>query len=316
VLAFVNASLKSDWKVDPVAVRCTSMTTVPERVAAPARLLRACRDVYLAAWDEGLAETREGSAAHIDFGTAEAGPDGPWPDWLAPQTRTMAVTLVRQQADLCVSVGTLMEAGEIFEPIYSLARSAFEFGARAFWLLEPDTTLRERCARGRLMELTSLHHLKDAARYRPDQVAAAGDIASLKTSWKALTNSVRGMFADLDLAESGKWSVEGVRYESWTDVAGRWLERSGASVDGRWLYKHLSVRAHPQGLIATPGLGVGAEGQTIRSVSIEEIGRLAFVLLVPFWLSLSTITSYHGLASGAVAALEGELREHFPSAFA
>jgi hypothetical protein len=40
------------------------------------------------------------------------------------------------------------------------------------------------------------------------------------------------------------------------------------------------------------------------------------VLLVPFWLSLSTVTSYHGLASGAVAALEGELREHFPSAFA
>ncbi|MFI6163874.1 hypothetical protein ACIA59_28470 [Micromonospora haikouensis] len=177
----------------------------------------------------------------------------------------MAVTLVRQQADLCVSVGILMEAGEIFEPIYSLARSAFEFGARAFWLLEPDTTLRERCARGQLMELTSLHHLKDAARYRPDQAAAAGDIASLKTSWKALTESVRGMFADLDLAESGKWSVEGVRYESWTDVAGRWLERSGASVDGRWLYKHLSVRAHPQGLITTPGLGVGAEGQTIRS---------------------------------------------------
>lgn len=134
--------------------------------------------------------------------------------------------------------------------------------------------------------------------------------------WRVLKKSVQGMFDDVDLAEAGSWSVEGVRYESWTEVAGRWLEQSGASVDGRWLYKHLSVRAHPQGLIATPGLGVGAEGQTIRSVSVDEIGRLAFVLLVPFWLSLSTITSYHGLASGAVAALEGELREHFPSAFA
>jgi len=297
-------------------VSCTSMTTVPKRVAAPARLLRTCRDVYLAAWDEGLADVRPGSQAHAEFGTAETGPNGPWPELLAPQTRTMAVTLVRQQADLCVSVGILMEAGEIFEPIYSLARSAFEFGMRAFWLLEPETPLRQRCARGRLMELTSLHHLKDAARYRPDQVAADGDIASLKTSWRVLKKSVQGIFDDVDLAEGGSWSVGGVRYESWTEVAGRWLERSGASVDGRWLYKHLSVRAHPQGLIATPGLGVGAEGQTIRSVSVDEIGRLAFVLLVPFWLSLSTITSYHGLASGAVAALEAELREHFPSAFA
>ena len=131
------------------------MTTVPERVAAPARLLRTCRDVYLAAWDEGLADVRPGSQAHVEFGTAETGRNGPWPEWLVPQTRTMAVTLVRQQADLCVSVGILMEAGEIFEPIYSLARSAFEFGMRAFWLLEPETPLRQRCARGRLMELTS-----------------------------------------------------------------------------------------------------------------------------------------------------------------
>jgi hypothetical protein len=61
VLAFVNASLKSDWKVDPAVVRCTSMTTVPGRVAAPP----ACcgrAGIYLAAWDEGLAETREGRA--------------------------------------------------------------------------------------------------------------------------------------------------------------------------------------------------------------------------------------------------------------
>jgi hypothetical protein len=49
----------------------------------------------------------------------------------------MAVTLVRQQADLCVPVGILMEAGEIFEPIYSLARSAFEFGMRRSGSLSP-----------------------------------------------------------------------------------------------------------------------------------------------------------------------------------
>jgi len=53
------------------------MTTVPERVAAPACLLRTCRDVYLAAWDEGLADVRPGSQAHAEFGTEETGPNGP-----------------------------------------------------------------------------------------------------------------------------------------------------------------------------------------------------------------------------------------------
>ena len=77
----------------------------------------------------------------------------------------MAVRLVRQQVDFCVAVGLLIEAGELFEPIYSMARSAMEFGLRAYWLLEPSATLRQRCARGRLMELVSVHLMRDAVKH-------------------------------------------------------------------------------------------------------------------------------------------------------
>lgn len=38
------------------------------------------------------------------------------------QTRTIAVTLVRLQADFCVSAGVLIKAHEVFEPAYSLTR--------------------------------------------------------------------------------------------------------------------------------------------------------------------------------------------------
>jgi hypothetical protein len=288
----------------------------PEQLLAHARLLRSCRDIYLAAWAEGLADTREGSPAHADFHRAEQGPSGPWPDWLAPQTRTMAVTLVRQQTDFCVSIGVLIEEGELFEPIYSLTRSAFEFGLRAYWLLDPDATLRQRCARGRLMELVSVHHLRDATRGRPDAAERRDDIAAVKAGWKRLKASVASMFAGVELADDpSKWSVEGVRYESWTEVAERWLTRAGSTMSGGGIYKHLSVRAHPQGFNATPGFGVGADGATTRSTSIAEVSTLACIAALTFYLSLTLVANYHGLDSSAVKRLEGELASQFPKVF-
>lgn len=129
-----------------------------------------------------------------------------------------------------------------------------------------------------------MHHLRDAARDRPDVAARQADIAAAKRGWRTLKQSVELMFADVDLGgdPSSKWSVEGTRYESWTDVAERWLLRAGATMSGGGLYKHLSVRAHPQGLNAMPGFGVGAEGITTRSTSVAEISRLALIDLLTF----------------------------------
>lgn len=286
----------------------------PDRLAGHTRLLLSCRDAYMAAWQEGLVESREGSQAQADFHNSEHGPGGPWPDWLAPATRDIAVRLIRQQADFCVSVGVLIEAGQVFEPLYSMVRAGVEYGLRAFWLLEPGATLRQRCARGRLMELASVYHLRDAARHRPDREARKEDLAEFKAGWKRIKASIESMFTDVNLADDpGRWRVEGTRYESWTDVAERWLAAGGITLSGRGLYKQLAVRAHPQGYNATPGLGVGADGATTRSTSTVEISRLACITALTLYLSLRLATTYHGLDSPTVRQLETDLRSQFPS---
>lgn len=287
-----------------------------EQLRGIAQLLRSSRDVYLAMWHEGLIDDREGSRAHAEFRSSEHGPSGAWPEWLVPQTRAMAVTLVRQQADFCVSTGVLIDAGELFEPIYSLVRSAFEFGLRAFWLLEPDATLRQRCARGRLMELVSLNHVRDASRGRPDAAERRVDRVAAKRNWKVLTAQVESMFEDVQLRDDPKeWWIEGTRYESWTAVAERWLSAGGVAMSGGALYKLLSVRAHPQGLLSTPGFGVGADNQTTRSTSLTELSRLASISAMTFYLSLTLLTGYHGLVSDAVKRLENDLTSKFPTIF-
>lgn len=288
----------------------------PEQLQGAARLLLSCRDVYLAAWSEGLAEPRAGSQANTDFHARERGPAGSWPDWLAPTTRTMAVRLVRQQVDFCVAVGLLIEAGELFEPIYSMARSAMEFGLRAYWLLEPSATLRQRCARGRLMELVSVHLMRDAVKHRPDRGERRDDLAEMRAGWKRIKASVEEMFNDVDLKDDPrKWSVEGNAYESWSDVAKRWLAAGGTTLSGVWLYKHFSVRAHPQGFNATPGFGVGPDGATTRSTSAVEIRRLARIAAITFYLSMTLVTTYHGLDSPTVRQFQRDVARTFPGVF-
>ncbi|MEV0732320.1 hypothetical protein [Polymorphospora sp. NPDC050346] len=291
-------------------------TEASEQLLAHARLLASCRDIYLSAWAERLCDVRADSRAHRDIHQVEQGPGGPWPGWLVPQTRNMAVKLVRQQADFCVSMGVLVEQGEFFEPIYSLARSAFEFGLRAYWLLDVDADLRQRCARGRLMELVSVHHLRDAARDRPDVAERRAELDAMKRGWKNLKGSVSSMFADVVIdGDPSRWSIEGARYESWTDVAERWLARGRVAMSGGGLYKHLSVRTHPQGFNATQGFGVSAEGVMTRSTNATEVSRLACVVLLTFYLSLTLVASYHGLASQAVKQMEGEIANQFPGVF-
>jgi hypothetical protein len=295
------------------------VTPTPEqagRLLELARALKTCRDVYMAVWGEGLADVRRGSQAHADFDRTEVGPGGPWPDWVAPATRTTAVRLARQQADICVAVGVLIEAHELFESVYSLARSAFEFGLRAYWLLDVEADLRQRCARGRLMELVSVHHLRDAAGDRPDAKERQSDRAAMKVGAKKQKAMIEALFNDVTLADDlTKWSIEGTRYESWTDIAERWLARAGANTAGGGLYKLLAIRAHPQGYSATPGFDTDENGIVQRSNSIDEIHRVACMVVSTFYLSLVLVSTYHGLQSQVIKQWGTELESHFPGIF-
>lgn len=290
---------------------------LPAALVRQARLLRSCLQVYSAAYDEGLLNARDGSPAHMDFQQAEHGPTGkPWPDYFAAGPRDSAITLIRAQADFSSSVGILLEAGQVFEPVYSLARSALEFGARSFWLLDPGASLRQRCARHILMELVSIHYVHLAARSRPDLEERRSDTVTTKAQAKTFKRSLPELFNDVQLADDpGKWSIEGIAYEGWTSVAERCLGQAPGAPSGRWIYDHLSMRAHPQGLIVTPGFEDGKNaGNRSRSTDGAELSRLGGITVFLFYQALRRAAEYHGLESAAIAELGASMAIAFPRA--
>jgi hypothetical protein len=163
------------------------------RLGQLADLLRSCRDVYIAMFDDGLVVPAAGSPAEFDLAMLLSGPGGGWPEGAVAMPRDLAAKLVRQQADYCVAMAELVASGEVFDPLNSLLRSVVEYGARATWLLDPevedddkkdvdpevedddkkdvdpevegedkkDVALghRRRCARQLLMELVSVAYL-------------------------------------------------------------------------------------------------------------------------------------------------------------
>ena len=130
------------------------------------QLLLVCRRYYLTMFEDGLITPRADSAAAHFAGSTEAGP-APWPAEAASQPRTLAAKLVWQQSDYLVAIGTLLLADEVFDPIMTLLRGAFEYGARAAWLLEPTVSHRVRCTRAVLTEVVSLEVSRRAAGRMP-----------------------------------------------------------------------------------------------------------------------------------------------------
>lgn len=137
-----------------------------------------------------------------------------------------------------------------------------------------------------------------------------------KDQAKTFKSSLPELFSDVRLADdTGKWSIEGIAYEGWTSVAERWLEQAPDAPSGRWIYDHLPMRAHPQGLIATPGFEDGKNvGNRSRSTSGAELSRLGEITAYLFHQALRRAAEFHGLESAAVAQLGANMGIAFPRA--
>jgi hypothetical protein len=108
------------------------------QLAALGLLLAGCRDVFIAAFEDGMLTERTGSQAQHDFALRLSGPAGPWADDVNIQPRALAAKLVREQVDFAVTLGITIGAGEVFRPMSSLVRSIVEYGTRATWVIDPS----------------------------------------------------------------------------------------------------------------------------------------------------------------------------------
>jgi hypothetical protein len=291
------------------------------RLAELAAALVDCRSVFLAAFEDGVLEPRDGSQVAHDFALELAGPAGPWPGDINIQPRTLAAKLVRQQVDFCACLGISIGAGEVFDPISSLVRGAVEYATRAVWVIDPsandphDTTAghRTRSARTLLVELVSAEEFINAFKGRDD---VADELARIKAARLRLRELARAMFDHVDLSSDSRsnWSVGGQRYSSWSAIAKAWAEMESAPVHGGKLYGLLTVESHPQGFIATRGLRPTDTGPA-RAVAMDDIERRVQLALVASYSSLMLLANYHGYSSSILKDWETRTQTALPGVF-
>lgn len=234
------------------------------------------------------------------------------------RTRREDSKLLRQQADYCVALGSLVKDTELFEPTLTLVRTSLEYTVRAFWVLDPSVRHRQRCARAALMELVSLHHSRDAVSDLDDGPQRRAARQAAKGQWKRFVEVFSGLFWELYRdGDPARWSIEGSTYDSWTQIADDWSKMENTGVPGGALYKLLAVRAHPQGYVATPGLefDVSSGDGSARTLAMEQVEWTVQLALASFYSALTTIASYHGFRSTKTDAWEKRIEATLPSVF-
>ena len=280
------------------------------RLAELADLLCGCREIYLAVFLDGLTEPVSGSRAEYDFGSTESGSSEPWPPGVVQRPRALALKLLRQQADYCVALGTLIGAGEVFDPVSTSLRTLMEYGTRVVWVLDPSIEHRERCARAFLMELVSLHHLRAAmSGLATDAARNTG-----RQQWRRLKATARGLFDPVEIADDpASWRIEGVRYDQWTRIAERWAQLEGSGIDGGSLYQLLAVDGHPQGFVATRGLETGPTGVE-RVLNMQDLINRIQLAIACLYSALTLVANYHGYRSSIVTEWEEQIDRLLPGA--
>jgi hypothetical protein len=164
-----------------------------------------------------------------------------------------------------------------------------------------------------LTELVSVHHLREALKDRDD---VDEDVRRrLKQAWRHLMNLARAMFNDVVIdGDPGRWSIEGIGYQSWTTIAETWTALEGGGVHGGAIYQLLAVESHPQGFFATRGLRVG-EGGAEFAVTMDDVVRRAQLAIVSTYSGVTLLANYHQYTSSIITDWENAIEAVLPGAF-
>lgn len=133
-----------------------------DRLRQMASVLEGARSTYFAFLDETQWETPPQSAASTDLSSQEFDLEQPWGEQLRRHPRDLCSLFVRVSSDHLGGIAALIRAKELMFSLYPLVRSTAEHSSTAWWVLNPNMTLRQRAARSLLQELVSLHFSKQS----------------------------------------------------------------------------------------------------------------------------------------------------------
>lgn len=284
-----------------------------ERLNQMAAVLSAARSMYFAVTDEKQWKETPSSAAGSDLSSREFDENQPWGKQIRRHPRDLASLFLRVSSDHLAGIGALFHAEEIMFSLYPLVRSTAEHCCQAWWVLNPNSTLRKRAARALLQELVSVHFSKQSVGRLTKR---RGDRYELLVSrWNFFRQAAEAHFSEVKLADDHwRWSIEGERYPRFDDAMRQLLEDQSLDVSGRGLYDALSVFTHPQGFSAREEITTSDDIPQVRQ-DIEFLERVLTAALSPFYAAFRLLMSYHGWESELFINWESAYEHAFPGVF-
>lgn len=245
----------------------------------------------------------DGSQAQGDLSSAEFPADVNVS--LLEMPRVIASLFLRSGADHLAGIGALFRARECFSAPGALARAAFEHGTRAWWVLDPQLSARQRSARAVLEDLASADYSmkavsglvgKDNDQYR-----------TLRGRREAIRTAAQQGFASCSFKDDPtKWTIEGQKYPRIAEVVEEWGSRRDEAVPGRGIYDHLSHFPHPQGLAGRQDVFLSESDPSGTALVVEpsHLARIASASIAAWFDGAILLCSYHGFDHPAMQELE------------
>lgn len=240
-----------------------------------------------------------GSPAEAEF-AKQGNFAGPWSNEPLAEVTGVANLLIFAAEENLRSMATLIASGSLYGP-FTLARSAFEASAHAWWILDPDVDLMERLCRGGNFILYSHYERRKLEREmgttetrgrKIDAIFATADQAHLR-----MTPSKKG---------SPRWLGSG-----WKDTTSLcrllWQDPSDPdSTVGAVIYRYLSATPHGtlHGILrsARPveGLPGGSTGtMAVQQVNASELAMFAASVLCAYVRAADRQMAYFGWTGSA-----------------
>lgn len=208
--------------------------------------------------------------------------------------RMLASLFLRFGADHLAGLGALFKEREVWASPGALARAALEHGVRAFWVLDPKTSTRERCARAVLEELASAYFSKQSVSNLGGKSTDAYRTTSARL--KDTQDLARAAFKDVALNDDPfRWTIEDQRFLRITEVVEHWGDRRLDKIPGRGIYDALSLYPHPQGLAGREEVTFVDDGVKNRlSTDVAHLARQANAGFAAWYDGMMVLVTYHG----------------------
>ena len=242
-----------------------------------------------------------------------------WPPEVFGTLTTSIWTYVSAAAEQLDGLAVLYEAGACLHPPFPVARAAYELSARAFWLLDPATSLSERVARMQLDAMASLEfQIQGTPKNQSDDMneSRAEAKRSLKLLRETLIPELLGTIEvddDKPLA-SPHIAIAGERYLGPTETARYFQHQYSGPSESSWTtYDLLCLGTHPNAIFALSNaqahVSDGGNSGLRFVVSAGSLSNILAIALQPYISAIGALWSWYGWDQGPLVSLCSRINE-------